>query len=290
MAQSADESPAYFYRYTSIDEVHPDHSRRIFTDNELYFSTVDAFNDPFDCRFRYELKGSKADLAKWYDGVQREHYPSRNRQERRLETAQWLKEIKAPGYEEERQQRFREEEMPKWGIYCLSEIRDNILMWAHYANGHRGFCLKFLNDTNDRFCAKRRPDDPDPDAKSHPNIFPLPVDYCSEYPVINQDSDLETWVQKGLLTKAAQWQYEKEWRLFDLNGRGVRKFPSQFLTGVIFGCEMSKDHKGMIHEWCKDRQTPIKYYEAQRAANAYALNIVPVYPQDRNASWSIPPR
>ena len=267
--------PEYFYKYKYIDETHLDYSCRIFTANELYFSRVDDFNDPFDCRCGYELDGSEADLIEYYDKIQREHHPSRNEQERRLETAQWLEEIKTPGYEESLQQDPREKAM-KWGIYCLSAVPDDILMWAHYASGHRGFCLQFLNNTNDPFCAKRRPDDPDPEAKSHPNLSPFPVTYSDNYPAVNFDSADETLVIKALLTKAAQWSYEKEWRILDLNRQGPRKFPPQFLTGVIFGCEMSEKHKNIIREWCKDRQTPITYYETRRAANAYALNIVPI--------------
>ena len=48
----------HFYKYKYIDDSddeHLDHSRRIFTNNELYFSKVSAFNDPFDCRFRLAL-------------------------------------------------------------------------------------------------------------------------------------------------------------------------------------------------------------------------------------------
>ena len=268
--------PEYFYKYKYIDETHLDYSCRIFTDNELYFSKVDDFNDPFDCRYCCKLDGSEADLAEYHDKIQRKHYPSRNEQERRLETSQWLKDIKAPGYKEKIQQDLRKTMVSMWAVYSLSAVPDGILMWAHYANGHRGFCLQFLNDTNNPFCAKRPPDDPDPEAESHPNLSPFPVTYSDNYPTANFNSDDETLVRKALLTKAAQWSYEKEWRMLDLNGPGPRKFPPQFLTGVIFGCEMSDVHKGMIREWCKGRWPPVRHYEARRAADTYALKIVPV--------------
>ena len=29
------------------------------------------------------------------------------------------------------------------GVCCLSEKHDDVLMWSHYSNGHKGFCLKF---------------------------------------------------------------------------------------------------------------------------------------------------
>ncbi len=274
MAQLTDESPMHFYKYKGVSNL--DYSCRIFTDNELYFSKIDDFNDPFDCRYRYELDGSEADLIEYHDKIQREHHPSRNEQERRLETDQWLEDIKTPGYKEEIQQDLIEKTR-KWGIYCLSAVRDDILMWAHYANGHRGFCLEFLNEPSDQFYAKRKPNDPD--FLSHPCLLPIEVKYSDEYPVIDPLSedytDDWTMVTKGFRTKATQWQYEKEWRLLDDNGPGPHQFPSRFLTGVIFGCEMSEDHKEMIREWCKDRQPVTKYYEARRAADAYALKIVP---------------
>ena len=276
MTQPPEESPRYFYKYKGIDKDHLDYSSRIFTHNELFFSPVDTFNDPFDCRYRYELNGSESDLAAYYDRVLRKHHPSRNEYERRLETTQWLKEIKSPGYEENLQQGFREK-MLEWGIYCLSAVPDDILMWAHYADRHRGVCLKFLNDPNNVFYTRRKPDDPD--FLSHPHLFPVEVEYSDEYPVINPLSEdyTDDWriVTKGALTKATQWKYEKEWRILDDNGSGPHQFPSRFLTGIIFGCEISEDHKEMIREWCKDRQPPIKYYQARRATDAYALKIVP---------------
>jgi hypothetical protein len=33
------------------------------------------------------------------------------------------------------------------GVACFSAAADNLLLWAHYADGHRGFCLEF--DTSD---------------------------------------------------------------------------------------------------------------------------------------------
>ena len=277
MAQPPEDSPTYFYKYKRIDEANLDHSSRIFTHNELYFSTVNEFNDPFDCRYRYELNGSEADLAEYHDGIQRKLHPSRNEQERHSETALWLKDIKSPDYEENLQQDFREA-VAKCRIYCLSAVPDDILMWAHYADGHRGFCLKFLNDLNDPFYVERQPNELD--FTSHPFLLPIPVEYSNEYPVINPLSedyaDDEKIGRKAFLTKATQWQYEKEWRILgDNNTPGPHQFLSRFLTGIILGCEMSERHKIMVREWCEDRQPVVKYYEARRAADAYALEIIP---------------
>ena len=100
MVQLDDKSPRYFYKYKRMDEAHLDYSSRIFTHNELYFSTVNEFNDPFDCRCHYELNGSEADLAEYHDGIQRKRDPFRNEHERRRKIDQWLKDTKSPDCEE----------------------------------------------------------------------------------------------------------------------------------------------------------------------------------------------
>lgn len=38
----------------------------------------------------------------------------------------------------------------KYGILCLAEAPDNLLMWAHYADCHRGFVVQF-DDTHPFF-------------------------------------------------------------------------------------------------------------------------------------------
>jgi Protein of unknown function (DUF2971). len=48
---------------------------------------------------------------------------------------------------------FREEHMPtmsrEFGLICLSAVPNNILMWAHYTDGHRGLVVGF--DTSNEF-------------------------------------------------------------------------------------------------------------------------------------------
>lgn len=39
------------------------------------------------------------------------------------------------------------------GVLCLTEKKDNLLMWSHYANSHKGFCIKF--DASHEFLIKR---------------------------------------------------------------------------------------------------------------------------------------
>ena len=266
-------APGHFYKYKYIDEHHPEYSSRIFTHNELYFSSVNAFNDPFDCTYRVEWHGSSEEEKKYVDRVLKKFGPSLNRHERRSSVHEGTKIFSDLNFIKAAQESNRQE-TEKWGICCLSEIEYNILMWSHYANAHQGFCLQFLNENGQSFGVQRKPED----RRKKPDLLvPLQVRYSDTYPIVNCIGDNpKTMAEKTCLTKAENWKYEKEWRIVDLSGPGSHQFPSQFLTGVIFGCRMSEEHKKLIRDWCRNRDSAMKYYEANESKDSYSLNIVEI--------------
>lgn len=85
-------------------------------------------------------------------------------------------------------------------IYSFTERNDSTVMWSHYADNHRGICLEY--DTN-----------------TFTLDIPLfPVTYSddrydmTDFPEFKGVASL-TMMYKGVLTKAKDWSYEKEWRL-----------------------------------------------------------------------------
>lgn len=104
------------------------------------------------------------------------------------------------------------------GIFSLSELSDNSLMWAHYADEHRGICIGF--EVADRSAL----------ADSE---HLLPVTYTNSIPgmsgdfksqmtfsfnqhgglqATNQISFSDSALQKAISTKSHEWEYEREWR------------------------------------------------------------------------------
>lgn len=89
-----------------------------------------------------------------------------------------------------------EENQPKQNIEDT-----NILMWAHYANAHKGFCIKYklthpeiLFQTNDNLLYTRRLSK---------------VNYANK--IEQQQEDL--LIDSAFFTKTSQWEYEKEYRI-----------------------------------------------------------------------------
>jgi hypothetical protein len=120
------------------------------------------------------------------------------------------------------------------GILSLSEIPDHELMWAHYADTHRGLVLCF--DERHNFFNRRR-------SENDEFYFVRKVRY-SDYPVVS----LATIDGDALLvTKGTKWSYEREWRMLaplrdatrslKVGGDTVHlfAFPPDALKGIILG-------------------------------------------------------
>ena len=255
------ETPAHLYKYKSIDDNHPEYSSRIFTHNELYFCAPEAFNDPFDCKFQLSLSGPQSKRRQFSEKILKKRYPDLNRSERRTTFSREGKDVIQPDFEE-KTRKLMFQELNKWGICCLSTVHDDILMWSHYANAHHGFCLAFSTQQGPVQFGVELPTE---------FVVPLPIKYSPQYPIVNPIVGKE--MDKTLLTKAQQWKYEQEWRIITPKRNGPLPFSSQCLTGVIFGCKMSDEHKELIRAWCKERQPAITYCQARQSPNSYQLNI-----------------
>lgn len=86
------------------------------------------------------------------------------------------------------------------GILSLSEISDNELMWAHYADRHTGLVLCF--DEQHPFFNRRR-------TENDEFYFIRKVRYSDEPPVSLATIDGDAL----LITKGTKWSYEREWRM-----------------------------------------------------------------------------
>ncbi|WP_349922253.1 DUF2971 domain-containing protein [Aeromonas veronii] len=100
------------------------------------------------------------------------------------------------------------------GIISMSETSRNLLMWAHYANNHQGFCIgydsKLFNDENSH------------DERLPISTLPLKIKYNNcRYDFTNMsiniksshNEKLKSILLHVLTTKSDEWIYEKEYRI-----------------------------------------------------------------------------
>lgn len=140
----------------------------------------------------------------------------------------------------------------KISILSLTEDRNNLLMWSHYANQHMGFVIGF--DASHEFINHKLYDD----EFRHPR----PVLYTRRRPkmdfsnIVGSSDDL---FAQFFLTKSMEWSYEKEWRVTDASsnantiikldsGDEVNLFsaPHDSIREVIIGARSTDDVKHLI--------------------------------------------
>ena len=139
------------------------------------------------------------------------------------------------------------------GVACFSENRDDMLLWAHYADGHRGFCLEF-------------------DTSAQPFRKAKKVVYSTEYPSFNY---FDLAIRKKfdaasmLATKSKHWEYEQEWRIVNQFGNVEVQTDAMVLISIYFGCAMPVVHKEIIEMLL--RGSPTKLYEMQRSETDFSV-------------------
>lgn len=148
----------------------------------------------------------------------------------------------------------------KTGILSLTSKRDDILMWSHYADSHKGICLEF-----------------DTSIPDSPFALAQPVKYKAKFDDMTFDADFDAaQVSESVsLTKSRHWKYEKEWRVIGSNS-GVCKFPPESLTGVIAGCNIPPEDYDWLESLLKQRAHQVRLYRAIQRKNKFGLEIIEV--------------
>ena len=214
------------------------------SNNTLWLSSPQFFNDPFDCVINTNFHGeakkfSEQILNKYFDkDIVKSLLYSSNGQATVEKIAEYLK-----GENEGKHLHLEK------SIYvsCFSE-KDNLhslRMWAHYANNHSGVCVEYdFNVVN--------------------NVSPfgcIPIKYTDDYKYLLYTSNISEDVTNYMkfFTKAKEWSYEKEWRVAQNNENPNTKgysIPIALPLAVYIGCKTSERLKEDVIRICKSKNIP----------------------------------
>ena len=256
----ADSVPSKFYKYRSIFGQSGEFVKRTVCEDEIYFPPPASFNDPFDCRPAFSFDVSDEELVADYIRIAKKHGPPMSDRELHEDAMKMLadpaRNPKNPDVCAAIQDRHSEVMTNAVGVFCVSTVRDDILMWSHYADCHRGICLEF-------------------DGLGKLMAHAQKVVYTEERRFIRMPGDdNDTSLEKALLTKSKHWEYEQEWRLIAYkNGPGVQKFRPENLTGIIVGAQASNKAIQNVREWIEKHPTFIDLYQARVNRYKYTLDI-----------------
>lgn len=201
-----------------------------------------------------------------------------------------LKEIlslESPNAKSRMQQMIQENYSNKFGILCLSEKCDNLLMWAHYTDCHKGFLIGFKS-TNNFFHQSRYKLDQIHRirkvrySKKRPDFPGVSLNKDEKEQLVNIAFDF-------FLTKSNHWKYEQEWRFIreleeadrtmkvDEKSIYLYSFPSEAIKVIILGCKMSDDKRLEIYRLLKEdtRFHHVQLLQAGIDLKNFQLNFLP---------------
>lgn len=130
--------PAYLYKYCSY--TNPFHLELLFL-NYIYFCSFEKLNDPFEGNFYTRLDLVPNEQLKEFLKQLLEHQGIK------------ISDPKLEIYLDTQKEYFKNPEKIREnayevykkfiGVFSVSTDPNNILMWSHYADNHKGFCIRF---------------------------------------------------------------------------------------------------------------------------------------------------
>ncbi|MBD5532800.1 MAG: DUF2971 domain-containing protein [Lachnospiraceae bacterium] len=152
---------------------------------------------------------------------------------------------------------------------CLCTDYKNRLMWSHYADSHRGFCVEYdFSGTEESVLSK----------------LPFPIFYDENRPLFPWKIFLEntpenvkaayTQVMLGVLTKDKVWEYENEWRIL-IKATASSEFKMPRISCIYLGEAIRIDNREQVINIARDRNIPVKQMKVDRGTYAlHAENVI----------------
>ena len=133
-----------------------------------------------------------------------------------------------------------------------------MLLWAHYSNGYKGFCLEFRTDY-------------EPFNKLHK------VNYVSKFPEIDFVSEVlqgnSTKLIELYCTKSKVWKYEKEWRVIHTSAGTEFIYKPECLKAVYFGPKMDSQYKEIICLILQGQNPNVELWDGQLSEKEFKIQF-----------------
>lgn len=294
----ANEHPGHrsFFKYAS-----PDAARATLMNRTVRYSSPLKFNDPFDIQtglhFDFDPQKLHGKLVDYLDAfASSPTAPEVDKQDPWGEMAlQFRNSYPTLGFDKHRWRKLTEDSfnkdllpvikntqveysaywknaLPRMRVFCVSEERDNLLMWAHYAKDHTGVVFEFLSlpeiDSTLSILQKV-------EYSISPPTFFTEQEWLDDLLTIKR-FNLSILRNRFILNKSKEWEYEKEWRIWypDSNtedGHDYIPISQQELPKMFIGCRADTKFKKEIITLAREGFPNIQIYQASARADKYSL-------------------
>jgi len=161
-------------------------------------------------------------------------------------------------------------------VFCVSEKFDNVVMWSHYADQHKGvvFKLRCVDEIDNTLLAARK-------VQYTDAFLPFPdADAYARHLIGEQPIDFTSLIWNIAYTKHVDWSYEEEWRvhiplLHEPAGDGYSIYPEdpRVFEAIYLGCRMEQEDIKKITELARLFLPETKLFIGSRSATSFALSF-----------------
>ena len=177
----------------------------------------------------------------------------------------------------------------------MSETIDSTLMWAHYADYHKGFALAYAKD--ELYKLERTCPECEKNCFFTNGLFRFPVIYGEDrvdatqyeretlFYRLSKDISTEDFCVPDMLFnvrfniyKGTCWEYEREWRLIFtcLDNQPPHKSLSLKPKAIYLGSQISNINKQIIKKLVEDKDIQIYEMYVDEQNRKYTLNYRPI--------------
>lgn len=160
-----------------------------------------------------------------------------------------------------------------WTVLSFAGIRDNPLLWSHYADQYKGFCVGFdynrLGSVLESFFSTT-------DISFQESWVNYVVEFPTIIPLDDEEEDDRAFL-KLLTTKSKYWNYEREYRyVFAKRENFALEFHEHCIREVILGSEISDGHRDEICRLVVKKYSSAQLLQAKRLPLSFELEFVPL--------------
>lgn len=234
--------PRVFYKYRPANS----YTISMLRNREIKFSYAEEYNDPFDSKVVINLEDDIDSVLRKLEDTPLDPAVKHNVRTRLLNGEISLEEITRVAYKAAKRTIISS---------CFSTQFDNLLLWSHYAESHKGVCVGIRSCSNTHIPGLKF-DTGYTYSSQEPllsGLFPL-------YKVNYSDSGIVEWelfkddikiFMNAHTNKAKCWEYEDEYRLLvpysEFNST-IFYFDPRFLVEVYLGCSIEPDFQMEVQQ------------------------------------------
>jgi hypothetical protein len=162
-------------------------------------------------------------------------------------------------------------------VLCVSENNSNVVMWAHYADQHRGAVFKFncIDTLDDNLLIARKVTY----SKDFPDFLPL-TDWVDSWFGLKL-IDYGKMAFDLAFIKHKDWEYEQEWRVHIPlmsnepvgDGRSFYEKSSACFGALYLGCRMQDNERNKIISLAKTKYPHMEIFQAFMSHASFSLEF-----------------